>query len=120
MSGGERQRTLIARALVQQAPILLLDEPTNHLDIHYQIDVLHRVHSLKLTTFAALHDLNLAATWCQRIIVMDQGNIVAQGPPAEALRADIIERVFRIKATPFVHPISGRHQLLFDRLNEES
>jgi iron complex transport system ATP-binding protein len=51
---------------------------------------------------------------------MDQGNIVAQGPPAEALRADIIERVFRIKATPFVHPISGRHQLLFDRLNEES
>ncbi len=119
MSGGERQRTLIARALVQQAPILLLDEPTNHLDIHYQIDVLHRVHALKLTTFAALHDLNLAATWCDRVIVMDKGAIVAQGTPADALRAELVERVFRIKATSFVHPVSGKHQLLFDRLPED-
>lgn len=119
MSGGERQRTLIARALVQQAPILLLDEPTNHLDIHYQIDVLHRVQALKLTTFAALHDLNLAAAWCDRIIVMERGVIVAQGTPAEALRAELVERIFRIKVTPFVHPVSGKHQLLFDRLNEE-
>ena len=115
MSGGERQRTLIARAMVQQAPILLLDEPTNHLDIHYQLDVLHRVHSLKLTTIAALHDLNLAALWCDRIYVMDKGRIVAGGPPHEALSAERISSIFRVRATAFTHPVTGRHQLLFDR-----
>ncbi len=118
MSGGERQRTLIARALVQQAPILLLDEPTNHLDIHYQLDVLHRVHSLKLTTIAALHDLNLAAAWCDRIYVMDRGRIVAGGPPQEALTAERISAVFRVRATAFTHPVTGKHQLLFDRYQE--
>lgn len=119
MSGGERQRTLIARALVQQAPILLLDEPTNHLDIHYQLDVLHRVHSLKLTTIAALHDLNLAAAWCDRVYVMDHGRIVAGGAPQEALSAERISSIFRVRATSFVHPVTGRHQLLFDRAEAE-
>jgi len=115
MSGGERQRTLIARALVQQAPVLLLDEPTNHLDIHYQLDVLHRVHSLRLTTIAALHDLNMAASWCDRVYVMDHGRIVAGGIPQEALSAERVSAVFRVRATAFAHPVTGRHQLLFDR-----
>ncbi len=119
MSGGERQRTLIARALVQQAPILLLDEPTNHLDIHYQLDVLHRVRALKLTTIAALHDLNLAAAWCDRIYVLDHGCLVAGGLPHEALTAELISSVFRIRATAFVHPVTGKHQLLFDRSEDE-
>lgn len=119
MSGGERQRTLIARALVQQAPILLLDEPTNHLDIHYQLDVLHRVRSLQLTTVAALHDLNLAAAWCDRIYVMDCGRIVAGGSPSEALSAERISSIFRVRATAFVHPVTGKHQLLFDRSEAE-
>jgi iron complex transport system ATP-binding protein len=118
MSGGERQRTLIARALVQQAPILLLDEPTNHLDIHYQLDVLHRVRSLKLTTIAALHDLNLASAWCDRIYVMQGGRIVAGGPPHESLTAERISEVFRVRATAFTHPVTGKHQLLFDRNQE--
>ncbi len=120
MSGGERQRTLIARALVQQAPLLLLDEPTNHLDIHYQLDVLHRVQALGLTTIAALHDLNLAAAWCDRVYVMQGGRIVAGGKPEEALSAERIRDVFRVQATAFVHPVTGRHQLLFDRLPEEN
>lgn len=119
MSGGERQRTLIARALVQQAPLLLLDEPTNHLDIHYQLDVLHRVRSLGLTTIAALHDLNLAAAWCDRIYVLQGGRIVTGGTPEDALSAERISQVFRVQATAFVHPVTGRHQLLFDRLPEE-
>lgn len=118
MSGGERQRTLIARALVQEAPILLLDEPTNHLDIHYQLDVLHRVHSLKLTTIAALHDLNLAASWCNRVYVLDRGRIVAGGTPQESLSAERISSVFRVKATAFTHPVTGKHQLLFDRTED--
>lgn len=120
MSGGERQRTLIARALVQQAPILLLDEPTNHLDIHYQLDVLHRVRSLHLTTVAALHDLNLAAAWCDRIYVLQAGRVVASGPPHEALTAERVSQVFRVRATAFTHPVTGKHQLLFDRAEEAS
>ena len=119
MSGGERQRTLIARALVQQAPILLLDEPTNHLDIHYQLDVLRRVRSLKLTTIAALHDLNLASAWCDRIYVMQSGRIVAGGAPHEALSPERVSSVFRVRATAFVHPLTGKHQLLFDQGENE-
>ena len=118
MSGGERQRALIARALVQQAPILLLDEPTNHLDIHYQLDVLHRVRSLGLTTVAALHDINLAAAWCDHIYVLDAGRVVASGPPHEALTAERISQVFRVHATAFTHPVTGKYQLLFDRDQE--
>jgi iron complex transport system ATP-binding protein len=119
ISGGERQRTLIARALVQQAPILLLDEPTNHLDIHYQLDVLHRVRSLKLTTIAALHDLNLASAWCDRVYVMESGRIVAGGTPHEALSPERVSAVFRVRATAFVHPLTGKYQLLFDQGDNE-
>ncbi|MFN8623538.1 MAG: ABC transporter ATP-binding protein [Chloroflexota bacterium] len=118
MSGGERQRTLIARALVQESSVLLLDEPTNHLDIHYQLDVLHRVRALGLTTVAALHDLNLASAWCDQVYVLERGRVVAGGPPAESLTPERIRAVFRVDATAFTHPITGRHQLLFDRLPE--
>ena len=118
MSGGERQRALIARALVQESSVLLLDEPTNHLDIHYQLDVLHRVRALGLTTVAALHDLNLAAAWCDRVCVMEAGRIVAAGPPDEALAPELVSRVFAVRATAFTHPVTGRHQLLFDRAEE--
>ena len=120
LSGGERQRTLIARALVQEAPILLLDEPTNHLDSHDQLDVLHRVRALGLTTVAALHDINLAAAWCDHIYVLDAGRVVASGPPHEALTAERISAVFRVQATAFTHPVTGKHQLLFDRSTHES
>jgi iron complex transport system ATP-binding protein len=118
MSGGERQRALIARALVQESSILLLDEPTNHLDIHYQLDVLHRVQSLRMTTVAALHDLNLAAAWCDRVYVLAAGRVVASGPPGEALTAEMVSEVFGVRATAFVHPVTGKHQLLFDRAQE--
>ncbi|MGH3902023.1 MAG: ABC transporter ATP-binding protein [Pseudonocardiaceae bacterium] len=115
LSGGERQRVLIARALVQESPVLVLDEPTNHLDIRYQLDVLHRVRRLGLTTLAALHDLNLAAAWCDHVYVMHQGRVVAGGPPEEALDPALISDVFGVTAVSFRHPITGRHQLLFDR-----
>lgn len=118
LSGGERQRVLIARALVQQAQVLLLDEPTNHLDIHFQLDVLHRVRALGLTTVAALHDLNLAASWCEHVYVLERGRVVAAGPPAEALAAERVSTVFRVAATAFVHPVTGKHQLLFDRRDD--
>ena len=96
LSGGERQRLHIARALAQEPHILLLDEPTNHLDIHHQIGLLELVRSQPLTVIAALHDLNHAAMFCDRIAVMQGGNLVALGTPSEILTAERIQSVFNI------------------------
>ena len=114
LSGGEKSRLLLGLATLAGAHLVILDEPTNHLDIHYQLDVLRRVKDLGHTTLAALHDLNLAARWCDLVYVLDRGEIVAAGPPAEALAADLISRVFNVTATAFEHPVTGSHQLFFD------
>ena len=96
LSGGERQRLHIARALAQQAPILLLDEPTNHLDIGHQIGLLQLVREQELTVVAALHDLNHAAMFCDRIAVMQEGRIVALGTPARVLEPQRLSEVFGV------------------------
>lgn len=98
LSGGERQRLHIARALAQQPEILLLDEPTNHLDIGHQIGLLHLVRGQRLTVVAALHDLNHAAMFCDRIALMRAGRIEAVGPPGEVLTAARIQAVFGVAA----------------------
>ncbi|MBA8823122.1 iron complex transport system ATP-binding protein [Saccharopolyspora lacisalsi] len=114
LSGGERQRVLIARALAQQPQVLVLDEPTNHLDIRHQLDVLALVHRLGLTTVTALHDLNMAASWCDRVHVLDRGRIVAAGPPREVLTPEIVREVFGVRAHVVDHPGTGAPQLLFE------
>jgi iron complex transport system ATP-binding protein len=96
LSGGERQRLHIARALAQQPQILLLDEPTNHLDIGHQIGLLDLVRRLQLTVVAALHDLNHAAMFCDRIAAMKGGRIVALGRPREVLSSALIRDVFGV------------------------
>jgi iron complex transport system ATP-binding protein len=107
LSGGERQRGRIARALVQQPEVLLLDEPTNHLDIAHQLDLLELVRSLGLATLAALHDLNLAAAFCDEIVVLADGRVVATGAPAEVLTAELIGDVYAVDAMVGVHPVTG-------------
>lgn len=97
LSGGERQRLHIARALAQQSKILLLDEPTNHLDIGHQISLLDLVRRQDLTVVAALHDLNHAAMFCDRIAVMQAGRLVALGRPREVLTVERIRAVFGIE-----------------------
>lgn len=97
LSGGERQRLHIARALAQEPQTLLLDEPTNHLDIGHQIGLLDLVKRQGLTVVVALHDLNHAAMFCDRIAVMDKGEIVALGSPRAVLSADLIRRVFGVE-----------------------
>ncbi|MFD6855846.1 ABC transporter ATP-binding protein [Rhodococcus sp. NPDC060090] len=99
MSGGERQRAQIARALAQEPEELLLDEPTNHLDIQHQLDILERVAALPVTSYVALHDLNLAAMFCDRVVVLSKGMIVAHGAPSEALTTDMIEQVYGVRAS---------------------
>ena len=103
LSGGERQRLHIARALAQQPKILLLDEPTNHLDIGHQIGLLDLVRRQDLTVIAALHDLNHAAMYCDRIAVMEGGRLAALGTPREVLTQERIKAVFGVEAEVVHH-----------------
>ncbi|MGW1229743.1 ABC transporter ATP-binding protein [Streptomyces sp. NPDC001478] len=98
LSGGERQRVQIARALAQCPRELLLDEPTNHLDIQHQLQLLSLVTALPLTAVIALHDLNMAAMFCDRIAVLNRGRVVAAGTPAEVLTEELIAEVYRVRA----------------------
>ncbi|WP_369269495.1 ABC transporter ATP-binding protein [Streptomyces sp. R11] len=120
LSGGEKQRVLIARALAQQPRVLVLDEPTNHLDIAHQLDVLALVRGSGLTVLAALHDLNLAAAHCDVLYVIDGGRIVACGPPHDVLRPALLADVFGVRAHQVRHPETGALQLLFDLLQPSS
>ncbi|WP_370973593.1 ABC transporter ATP-binding protein [Enterobacter wuhouensis] len=98
LSGGERQRTQIARALAQQPRVLLLDEPTNHLDIQHQLELMRLISRLPLTVVVALHDLNLAANFCQRLVLLKSGRVSAAGEPDEVLTPEKIEMTWNVKA----------------------
>lgn len=96
LSGGERQRVLIARALAQEASHLLLDEPTNHLDVRYQHEVLQLVRAIGTTTVVVLHDLNLAARYCDDVVLLQEGRVVASGPTSSVLDADLLAQVYEL------------------------
>lgn len=113
LSGGEKQRVLLARALAQQGRVLILDEPTNHLDIRAQLELLELVRELRLTVIAAIHDLNLAAAYCDRIYVMERGHMVAGGAPPDVLTTDMVERVFGVVAHLIPHPGTNKLLLAF-------
>ena len=114
LSGGERQRVLIAKTLAQQPRILLLDEPTNHLDVCHQIEILQLIRSLtpKITVIGVLHDLNLASYFCDRIVLMEKGQIVSVGTPAEVLTPEQIYQVFSVRMIISQHPVTGKPYLI--------
>lgn len=97
LSGGEKQRVLIARSLVQQSDILILDEPTNHLDVYYQWSLMDIISKLNKTVISVFHDLNLAAKFCQKIFVIKEGKLILEGSPSEVLTEQLIENVFNVK-----------------------
>lgn len=99
LSGGERQRSQIARALAQQPKIMILDEPTNHLDIQYQLELLSLIATLPMTVVIALHDLNLAANYCHRLVLLKQGKVIANGSPETVLTPAMIEETWCVKAS---------------------
>ncbi len=113
LSGGERQRAHIARALAQEPRELLLDEPTNHLDIRHQLELLDLVSGLEVTSIIALHDLNLAALFCDSVVVLRSGRAVAAGPPATVLTRDLINEVYEVDAEVVPDPATGRVRISF-------
>ncbi|UWG96928.1 heme ABC transporter ATP-binding protein [Dehalobacter sp. DCM] len=116
LSGGERQRVIVARALTQEPRVLLLDEPTSHLDIQHQYELLELLDSLNktkgLTIIAVLHDLNLAAQFSHKIILLDKGSIVAYGDPAEVLTVQNIRDSYHIEVALTTNEITGRFNII--------
>lgn len=115
LSGGEKQRALIARAIAQEADFLILDEPTNHLDIYYQLEIMDLLRSLGVTSLVVMHDLNLAAQYCDRVYVMKDGNVFASGAPAAVLTPELIRAVYRVEAGVAPDPATKRPRISFLR-----
>ena len=114
LSGGEQQRVILARALAQQTQCLILDEPTNHLDIKYQLQFMDIVRSLRLTEVSAIHDLNIAAMYCNKLFVLQNGRIIAFGPPKQVLTREFIRHVYEVEAKLYTDPETGQMHILYE------
>lgn len=117
LSSGERQRVIIARALAQGTKLLLLDEPTAHLDLTAQVEMFNLLRALNLqqglTIIAVLHDLNLAAQFCDRLVLLDRGRIAAVGEPAEVLRPEVLAQVYRLEVAVVPDLTTGRPRIFW-------
>ena len=110
LSGGERQRVFVSRALTQQPRVLLLDEPTSNLDVFHQLKVFDLVRCLVddgLTAIAAIHDLNMAARYCDRLVLLSGGRVLADGTPGEVLTPEALESAFGVRAAVYPDPATG-------------
>lgn len=108
LSGGEKQRIFLARALAQEPKVLILDEPTNHLDIKYQIQILSIVKNLNICVISALHDLSLASAYCDEIYLLKQGEVVASGTPKQVITSERIKQIYDVDAEISIHPKTGQ------------
>ena len=118
LSGGEQQRVVLARALAQQTPCLILDEPTNHLDIQHQLQIMELISSLDKTVLLAVHDLNLAAVYCDRLFALQGGKLVGSGTPQELLTPAFIEKVYHVRARVGTDE-EGRPYILYRPMGKE-
>lgn len=112
LSGGEQQRVVLARALAQQTKCLILDEPTNHLDITYQLQLMELVRNLGITVISAIHDLNIAVDFCDRLYVLKDGVIAGNGTPKEVLTKDFIKEIYQVE-TEIVTDSKGNIHILY-------
>ncbi|EIT87049.1 iron (III) dicitrate ABC transporter ATPase [Fictibacillus macauensis ZFHKF-1] len=112
LSGGERQRVLLAKALAQEPQLLLLDEPTNHLDLSYQVKLMdtlkERVQQHELTVVAILHDLNIASLYCDDILLLHEGKMMAHGTPSEMMQTQVLQDVYRTQLHVQGHPVEAK------------
>jgi iron complex transport system ATP-binding protein len=113
LSGGEAQRTMFARALAQQPTLLVLDEPTNHLDVRHQLELLNIASRLGITVIATLHDINVAARWCDRICLIDRGKVRGLGPPDQVLEPELLALVYGVAVDRDHDPRTGRPRFSF-------
>ncbi|MFC1585927.1 ABC transporter ATP-binding protein [Fibrobacterota bacterium] len=117
LSGGERQRTSLAKALAQDPKILIMDEPTTHLDPAVQIHFMSKVRQIQtekeLSVLTVMHNLNLAARYCSKLLLLSRGKTVSFGTPEHVLTAQNLNRVFKLEATIINHPVTGVIQVLF-------
>lgn len=113
LSGGEQQRVILARALAQRTECLVLDEPTNHLDIKYQLELMTIVKRLDATVVSAIHDLNLASMYCDRLIALKDGSVVCTGTPHEVLTEETIRHIYSVSATVQTLP-NGRLNIIYN------
>ncbi|CAI1606950.1 ABC transporter ATP-binding protein [Serratia proteamaculans] len=111
LSGGERQRVHIARAIAQSPTEILLDEPTNHLDIHHQIQLMKLVSELPVSSIVAIHDINHASMFCDALIVMQEGQVVASGSPQQILTESLLWDVFRVETKIEISPFHGKKHI---------
>jgi iron complex transport system ATP-binding protein len=122
LSGGERQRVAIAKAMAQEPRLLILDEPTTYLDVRYQLEVLDAVRrwarERRLAVLIVLHDLNLAAQYCDRLMLLKKGRLVEEGKPSEVIRPELIRKVYGIEPVVIRHPDSGVPQGLLKTREE--
>ncbi|WP_442601615.1 ABC transporter ATP-binding protein [Paenibacillus sp. KN14-4R] len=116
LSGGQRQRVALGKVMAQEPSILLLDEPTTFLDIGYQLQMMDYIRKWQdecgMTVVAVLHDLNLAAQYCTRLLVLHDGIIVADGSPHDILTIELVQRVYGTVPVVLPHPSSGLPQIL--------
>lgn len=108
LSGGEKQRVMIALALCQNTKLIVLDEPTNHLDIKYQLEIIHMLRHLDITTFTTIHDMNIAATFCDYIYVMKDGEIVTHGTVEEIFTKEMFKEIFEVDAHIYRNPYNNK------------
>jgi iron complex transport system ATP-binding protein len=131
LSGGEKQRITLARAIAQEPKLMILDEPTNHLDITYQIEILSIIKDLGINVLAALHDFSLAAQYCDLLYILNQGQVDCFGTPKEVVTPEMIKRIYRVDCDIFQNPVtntlaisyfskSHKHQLKEKRNEKEN
>lgn len=113
LSGGEKQRVLLARALSQEAELIVLDEPTNHLDIKYQYQIMNILKRQDMTVFTSVHDLNIASLYCDRIVVLKKGDLVKIGTPEEVITPEMIHYLYGIDSEVRINKTTGRPQIQF-------
>jgi len=113
LSGGETQRVMFARALAQQPTLLILDEPTNHLDVRHQLELLNIVSRLGITVIATLHDINVAAGWCDRICLIERGKVRALGAPDTVLEPALLAEIYGVTVDRDRDPRTGRPRFSF-------
>lgn len=124
LSGGEKQRVIIARAIAQEPDIILLDEPTSALDIHHQIEVMELIRNLNLkksmTVVAVLHDINLASRYCNRLILMKNGQVVVDGSPEQVITEKNLKKVYEMKMFIQENKLFGKPEIIPLRVIKES